>query len=1224
MRADLQSQDQRLREQSSRCTEELRALTSLAESTRQWRRSALFSQSVSGTLPTWMDTPQSRTSEDSGLTSDDTNGSRAAPAIEMVAECPPPPLPRPALMSQSTSALSGSVFKRPPRRPNGTPPTGDSLAASTLTNHSTNAATAASSSAESSPSWEERPSSKPVPQPRRCPRPMMGAAFLVNRMERDSLNSCAADDDYAGDEDELFDEINPMDEEEEEECPSPPTVRKTTAERNPRHYADYVNLADFVVIRDLEQAADPQRSSLPQYAALIRTRSGQPELPAHRPFMQWEQRLYRTADKCLSVVEPSVDSASTHSPSPKPPLEVGVLRRKERESGGSASTTPVRRPHLTPPVDCDSGLGRESGHSTGELPPAATPPLGMTKTHAPATASTDDYALPPDAVVASPPPRTSAFAMKPPISSTLPRQISTRDTLLMSGSPLHQPNALRASLVPSQEPVERSGYLTQMSDNRLRSLKRRFVVLKDGRLDFYRAAKNHLRNEPPASSIPLGDVRSIGRVASKSGGRGFQLATAHETLRYSAETDRATDEWVNALNQSLRQLTITELSQRVRPEGELSGWVVRVRNGHQRRVFAALIGQKLLFFKKAEDKLPCAHVLLQGARICEKSRSSSDEYSGSSDEATAPPDGFAQSGGSSSAGSRPASMAPLNQTAADDFSICIEADADAPIYLLLKSSEEREKWLYYLRLSSNDPSMRGSPFEVLIQLLMAESEPLDSPLWEDVLMTRPEPRPLEPLTSIEDEPLRRKAVELGVACHLFASVMMRPVAVHYHADLSQNILGMPFEHECLRNELFALLIRLTSSDLPFVQQAWKLLAMAIPLYLPRHYALHWLLKQHLHRWANLNRETSPIAAFCEQLLQKRQRAGDRCEGPSKLEALSILTRDPSSTTLPFSIPIRLPTGDYQVIEFDGCTEIGQCLSSLCLKLGLRPALLSGYSLYASDPVSEEHPMILLKNKQKLCDCLTAWERRVKDARCGRVTDDSCTIRLHLRLRHYWSHLIAEETPMEKLFLCHRMAEEIVADHLPTSNELAEELCALYAQMIHGDYAQQKPADGMLDRLFERFYPHRLLGVQNARSLRANLRTHWEQLAGVSLAECVRMILAVLRRWRFFGSYVCRAHFKLQPDNQIWIALNDQGIHLLSDKQMDVLRSFPFHRLLNFGEMAGDFMITVSRVLPPNSHPEEAARERLTFSMSRECIEQLTVHLAEFIRCQRLVYKLSAN
>ena len=69
------------------------------------------------------------------------------------------------------------------------------------------------------------------------------------------------------------------------------------------------------------------------------------------------------------------------------------------------------------------------------------------------------------------------------------------------------------------------------------------------------------------------------------------------------------------------------------------------------------------------------------------------------------------------------------------------------------------------------------------------------------------------------------------------------------------------------------------------------------------------------------------------------------------------------------------------------------------------------------------------------------------------------------------------------------------------------------------------------------------------------------------------------------------------------------------------------------------MLTVARVLPPNSHPEESSRERLTFIMSRESIEQvckrardivdlhmscfqLTGHIVEFIRCQKLVYKLS--
>lgn len=55
----------------------------------------------------------------------------------------------------------------------------------------------------------------------------------------------------------------------------------------------------------------------------------------------------------------------------------------------------------------------------------------------------------------------------------------------------------------------------------------------------------------------------------------------------------------------------------------------------------------------------------------------------------------------------------------------------------------------------------------------------------------------------------------------------------------------------------------------------------------------------------------------------------------------------------------------QVIEFDGSTEIGQCLSSLCIKLKLRPALLSGYALYANDPSGSDEDLVLLKGKQKV-------------------------------------------------------------------------------------------------------------------------------------------------------------------------------------------------------------------------------------------------------------------
>ena len=126
-----------------------------------------------------------------------------------------------------------------------------------------------------------------------------------------------------------------------------------------------------------------------------------------------------------------------------------------------------------------------------------------------------------------------------------------------------------------------------------------------------------------------------------------------------------------------------------------------------------------------------------------------------------------------------------------------------------------------------------------------------------------------------------------------------------------------------------------------------------------------------------------------------------------------------------------------------------------------------------------------------------WERRVKEARCGRVTDDSCSIRLHLRLRHYWSSLLADETQMERIFLCYRQADEIVAGRMPLSNEVAEQLCALYAQLYHGDVQTVGGTDAQLDTLLRRFFPRRLLDVMCVRSLRANVRAHWTQLVGVT-------------------------------------------------------------------------------------------------------------------------------
>lgn len=186
-------------------------------------------------------------------------------------------------------------------------------------------------------------------------------------------------------------------------------------------------------------------------------------------------------------------------------------------------------------------------------------------------------------------------------------------------------------------------------------------------------------------------------------------------------------------------------------------------------------------------------------------------------------------------------------------------------------------------MASRDAAMGGTPFEVLVQKLMLEFDPIGSSLWEDpLLLICDEKNPVDSLTSIEDDELKRKALELDLvknsnfqifalnfdatksilalqnqflalknrffqACFLFTSVLMKPIAVQYHVDLSQNILSSLLESDELKNELYAQLIRLTNGSMPYAIQAWKLLALAIPIYLPKQYSILWLLKQHLAR-----------------------------------------------------------------------------------------------------------------------------------------------------------------------------------------------------------------------------------------------------------------------------------------------------------------------------------------------------------------------------------------
>uniref|UniRef100_A0A0K0FTL4 MAX-1A (projected from Caenorhabditis elegans ortholog max-1) n=1 Tax=Strongyloides venezuelensis TaxID=75913 RepID=A0A0K0FTL4_STRVS len=1218
---ELEDQNERLKAQNLKCTNQLKALSSLAEKQKYWKSNNLnqnfFSQSCIGMLPTSLSktnfdltsiTNQQttsgivggdcyRTSDDSGLTSD---SSGAVICTIMTRSTAP-------VINCTNTTKSPRTKKRDVRNNYRNERKDDVM----------------SSATDSSPYDEE---AKPIPTPRRsnktndknkCNEKVIDIELASNTasIERDSLESPSGDDDDSYndygievEEDEIFEEIDICKEESGQKFPencftnvTPKIVKKDFVKSlSP----EYVNMKDIILAKndnfEEEKSYDCVKrdkcfqdsllskdlfnktidsNDMPLYSNIDKNKinfASNPLNPIKYPF---EDRLQQMAEKCLSIVENdnTPTSSSKHS-SGIPETTVTSFNRSESNlsygdkfvynSNGKVNSTTM------------------SYCSSTHIPSSSNGNINNNNEYQRPNSYKNDF---------------------------------IKNSPCMSGS-----SSLRASLVPGRECYEKQGNLTQMTDNRLKSIKRRYFVLKNGYLTIYKNQKSMTREEGLCMHIPMKDIKSIVRITSKNNIKGIQITTNESTLRYHSDSDLGTEEWFLVLTQSLRNATINDLSTREKAiPSIISGWMYKVKNGHQRKHYVSLVDQKLLFFKKYDDKIPTSHIYLHGAFVTEKSRSklSSDEYSGTSEDDQVTGDDKINN---------PHLINEIRKKTdinkKGEYSICIEIPNQDPVYLILNNNEDKDKWLYYLKVASRDASLQGSAFEILLQkILIKGSEHINYMLFDDLLL-KPNMKEnlMEPLISIENKMLAKKAVEMDRAVHLFVTVQMNPNAFQYHVDLAQNIITTAMEDELLKNELYSQLIRMTNGSLTNCNQGWRLLALTLPIFLPKQYALLWFLKQHIRRWYNIKNDDTPIVRYCESLLETCIHSGSRQEPPSKLEAKIILTKDfsISQSNMPFSIPILLPSGDYQMIEFDGTTEIGHSLSSLCLRLNLRPALLSGYALYAQDPLGSPNDLILLKGKQKLCDCISVWEKQITVNGKGKIVEDGSSIKIQLRMRHYWRHLHNDETIMEQLFLCHRMGEEIVKGQIPISNELGEELAALYGQMIFGDYMPSLNIH--LDEILEKYYPKKLLDVVCVRSLKVNVLQKWMEFKELSINDCVRMILFALKKWKLFGSFMKGAQMKLPCMQAIFIAINESGVHLLSEKQLEIIRTIPLHSIVSFGEYNNDFMLTMIRQVSPSAHPEETPRERVTFTMDRKSIEQMTIHLAEFIRCQKLIWKLSIN
>uniref|UniRef100_I3J4I5 Pleckstrin homology, MyTH4 and FERM domain containing H2 n=1 Tax=Oreochromis niloticus TaxID=8128 RepID=I3J4I5_ORENI len=726
------------------------------------------------------------------------------------------------------------------------------------------------------------------------------------------------------------------------------------------------------------------------------------------------------------------------------------------------------------------------------------------------------------------------------------------------------------------EPMEKSGYLLKMVKTWKKTWKRRWFVLKDGELLYYKSPSDVIRK--PQGQIKISATSSIARGDGK---QVLQIVTGKRVYYLKADSPNLLEEWLRVLQSVLRLKAASPLFTQPDIRPGMKGLLIKVKHGYSKRVWCALIGKTLYYFRSQEDKFPLGQIKLWEARVEEvdRSRDSDDDLK---------------------ACGRGLQPAP--------FTIAIHPQEQGPTYLLIESCHEKESWLYHLSVAAGTTVGKvGTEFEQLVgKLFQLDGDP-NSQIWRHPMLCFSKEALSFPLTTLPSQALQTEAVKLFKTCQLFINVAIDAPAIDYHVSLAQSALQVCLAHPELQNEFFCQLIKQTRKRQPHSHpgplQGWQFLALCVGLFLPQHPFL-WLLQIHLKRHADARTEVGKYTIYCQRSMERTQQKGERQARPSRMEILSILLRNPYHHSLPFSVPVHFLNNTYQVVSFDASTTVDEFQCRLNQDTGMRKTGLSGFSLYTDDPTgrSLEH---CLQGGLKICDIISKWEQASKEHHTGK-SENTRTVRLTYKNRLYFSLQVRGESERERLLLAYQTNEAIVAGHFPVNKELALEMAALLAQVEFGDFERpfstsgsaQTKSNQNLKQVLDRFYPkhyRRSTSEEQLRQLLQRLSARWASLRGRSSPECIRIYLTVARKWPFFGARLFEAESitpSPEPGVRVWLAVHEDGISVLEHNSIKLLVCYSYKNLMTFGGCKQDFMLVMGQNVGTNASKDKPTEKHL--------------------------------
>uniref|UniRef100_A0A8C0IVV0 Pleckstrin homology, MyTH4 and FERM domain containing H1 n=1 Tax=Chelonoidis abingdonii TaxID=106734 RepID=A0A8C0IVV0_CHEAB len=922
---------------------------------------------------------------------------------------------------------------------------------------------------------------------------------------------------------------------------------------------------------------------------------GKPPTPPLHRFPSWESRIYAVAKSGMRLSEVALrtDSPILNFPSysASGPFTCLIYRNVTvpvyttlKGKATQISNVPFLDESSGSDDDCSSHASFRTSNGGSEIRKTSIPgsPRAVKRGVSMSSLSSEsDYAIPPD-----------AYSLDGDYSEPEHK--------------LQRTSSYSADGGVCSEPMEKSGYLLKMG-SQVKTWKRRWFVLRNGQIMYYKSPSDVIRK--PQGQVELNYSCQIIRG---EGSQTFQLITEKRTYFLTADSPNILEEWIHVLQSVLKvQVTGSAAVPQNDAKPTVKGWLTKVKHGHSKLVWCALIGKTFYYYRNNEDKCPLGHLHIRKSKVEEVDRScdSDEDY-----EATA--------GGLLSS----------------HYTLVIHPQDQSPTYLLIGTKHEKDTWLYHLTVAAGSSSAKvGTAYEQLIgKLLDAEGDP-QSPLWKHPMLCYSKDGLHTSLTTLPSEALQTEALKLFKSCQLFINVPVEAPSIDYHVSLAQTALQVCLTHTELQNEIYCQLVKQTSCRQPqnhSVIQCWQLLALCAPLFLPQHHFL-WYIKQHLQRHADSRSEIGKYAIYCQRSVERTLHTGEREAKPSRMEIVSILLRNPFHHSLPFSIPVHFMNGTYQVVGFDGSSTVDEFLQRLNQETGMRKPSYTGFSLFTDDPSGRdlEH---CLQGNVKICDVISKWEQALKELHPGKYEGSTRIVKLTYKSRLYFRNQAKGETDRERLLLAFQVSSEIANGRFPVNKELALEMVALMAQVEYGDLDRpvssspggtpQSKMQHLLQQILDKFFPKcykQNITPEHLRRLADKLATKWMVLQGCSALECIRIYLTVARKWPLFGAKVFAAKPVLPSpleDCLVWIAVNEDGISILDYNTMHLKLSYAYPSVLTFGGCRDDFMIVVSQGKDRSSGKNST--EKLLFTMAAPKIVEVTLLIASYINYCALTPLLS--